>query len=264
LRAGQSPLVLAVLPFEQLDPALSQQTKELEQKLALHGLTLIHYIGVHPQTGAMHPSAHITPGVILSYADQTDPQIASFLQQFHVPVLHLLGDASMQERVGSMQATHLLQSGKRSLLFLSSDREDVQVLAMHRLRGVQQTCMQWACEQPQTCILPVLRAEACLVLRRALAQSDPPWGICCYNDEVALAALAALTDERIAIPQTAAVVGCDNIPLANWSVPALTTIAFGRDSSFDALIQTIVALSRGEVAHWQQQMTLELVQRVSA
>lgn len=264
LRAGQSQLVLAVLPFEQIDPALSLRMKELEQKLALHGLTLICHVGVHPQIGTLHPSAHITPSVILSYADQADPMIAAFLQQFHAPVLQLLGDARMQEKVGKMQADYLIQRGQRSLIFLASEREDVRFLSQHRLRGVRQACTQRECADPMVCTIPSSREEARTVLRNALASCVPPWGICCYNDEVAFAVLAALADEEIAIPRMAAVIGCDNIPLAQWSVPALTTITFDNERSLDPLIEAIVALHRGESVSWVQQETMMLVQRASA
>lgn len=264
LRSGQSRLVLAVLPFEQVDPALSRALKVLEQRLALHDLTLISYVGVHPQVGTMHPSAHITPSVLLSYADQTDPMVAAFLQQFHAPVLHLLGDARMEEKVGKMQAEYLIQSGRRSLIFLASERADVQLLSHYRFRGVQQACLQWECAEPALCVLPSAREEARAALRDTLATGVPPWGICCYNDEVAFAALATLVDENIAIPFTAAVIGCDNIPLAQWSLPALTTIAFDDEAAFDPLIEAIVALSRGESVSWQAQKALRLVKRASA
>jgi DNA-binding LacI/PurR family transcriptional regulator len=263
LRSGQSQLVLAVLPFEQLDPILSLYLKDLEQKLALHGLTLICYVGVHPQTGTLHPSTHVTPCVLLSYAPQDDPLIANFLHHFHAPVLQLLGGARAQERVGEMQADYLIQRGKHSLLFLTPEREDIQVIAHSRLRGVRQACTQWQQAAPLVCTIPSEREEARLVLRHALATCPPPWGLCCYNDEIALAALAILADEGIAIPQMAAVIGCDNIPLARWGIPALTTIAFRDEGSLDALIETIVALSRGESATWTSQRTLTLVERAS-
>ncbi|SRR5579875_504663 len=264
LRSGQSHLVLAVLPFEQIDPALSRSLKELEQRLALRGLTLLSYVGAHPQAGSMHPSTHITPSVLLSYADQDDPVMTAFLQQFHAPILHLLGDATVEEQVGKMQAEYLIQCGKHSLIFLTDEREDVQILSHYRFQGVRQACLQERCEEPVLCFLPSSREQARTIVRDALARRVPPWGICCYNDEVAFAALATLADENIAIPLTAAVVGCDDIRLAQWSRPALTTIAFHDESGPDLLIEVIVALSRGEAVSWKPQKTLTLVKRASA
>jgi DNA-binding LacI/PurR family transcriptional regulator len=264
LRAGQSPIVLAVLPFAQIDPGLSERLKEMEPKLAAHGLTLLCYIGMHVQAGLLHPSANVTPSVLLSFADRTDPLIDPFLQQFRAPVLHLLGDDRVQEEIGRMQATFLLQRGKRSLLFATSERGDVQALAERRLGGVRQVCAQAGLQAPAVCALPASRQGARTALRDLLTGCVPPWGICCYNDEVAFAALAALADEDIAVPATAAVVGCDNIPLAEFSVPALTTIAFDPEPALDPLIEAIVALSRGEPNTLVSHETLTLVPRASA
>jgi DNA-binding LacI/PurR family transcriptional regulator len=264
LRAGQSQVVLAVLPFAQIDPALSRQLKGMEPRLAAHGLTLLCYIGMHPQTGPMHPSAHVTPSVLLSFADRTDPLLTPFLEQFRAPVLHLLGNHQVQEEIGRTQATFLLQGGKRSLLFATSEREDVQELAKYRLGGVRLACAQEGLEAPAVCMLPASRQGARTVLHDCLTRQAAPWGICCYNDEVAFAVLAALADEGIAVPATAAVIGCDNIPLAEFSIPALTTLAVDRESALDPLIEAIVALSQGESISWVPQEVLTLVQRASA
>ena len=132
--------------------------------------------------------------------------IADFLEQFHAPVLQLLGGASSQEKIGEMQADYLIQRGRRSLIFLSLEREDIQVIAQHRLRGVRQVCAQRGIAEPLVCTLPSTREQARPVLRKALATCAPPWGLCCYNDEVALAALAVLADEKIPIPHAAAVI----------------------------------------------------------
>lgn len=264
LRSGQSLLVLAVLPFEQIDPGLSRRVKEIEQKLAAHGLTLICYVGVHPQTGTTHPSANVTPCVLLSYADQTDPIISAFLKQFRVPVLQLIGDAKIQERIGWTQANYLIQRGKHSLIFATSEREDVHFLSQHRLNGVRQACTQWGLADPAVCAIPSSREGARTVLRNLLLDRISPRGICCYNDEVAFAVLAALADEDIAIPMTAAVIGCDNIPLSQFSVPALTTVAFDDERSLDPLIEAIVTLCHGGSIPWVPQETLAIIQRASA
>src|SRR5262249_26339939 len=140
MRAGHSQIVLAVLPFAQIDPALSQRLKDMEPMLAAQGLTLLCYIGRHLKTGPLHPSANVTPSVLLSFADRTDPLITAFLQQFQAPIMHLLGDDRLQEEIGRMQATYLLQRRKCSILYATPERRDVQVLAERRLGGMRQVC----------------------------------------------------------------------------------------------------------------------------
>ncbi|BCL80600.1 LacI family transcriptional regulator [Ktedonobacteria bacterium brp13] len=264
LRTGQSQLVLAVLPFEQIDPALARNLKALEARLAAHGLTLLCSFGQHLRTKTTHPSFNVTPTVILSYADEADPTIAAFLAPFHVPIFSMMSPETLQQAVGRMQASYLLEHGKRQLFFIASQREDVHFLMHNRLLGVRQACAQWALESPSVCIIPSSREDGRLVLRDLLAGCAPPWGICCYNDEVAFAVIAALTDEGIAIPEGAAVIGCDDIPLAPFCIPSLTTIHFDTERTLDPLVEMIMATAHGESVNEVPQMVISVIERKSA
>src|SRR5262245_23907323 len=64
LRAGRSQIVLAVLPFELVDPGLARGLKKLEAGLAAQGFSLIWYVGAPGPPGHTHPSANLTPAVI--------------------------------------------------------------------------------------------------------------------------------------------------------------------------------------------------------
>jgi DNA-binding LacI/PurR family transcriptional regulator len=57
LRAGYSRIVLVVLQFELVDPAIARSLKELEAALAGQGFSLIWYVGLHTALGHIHPSA---------------------------------------------------------------------------------------------------------------------------------------------------------------------------------------------------------------
>lgn len=263
LRAGYSQLVLAVLPFVQIDPAIAGMLKELEMKLAERGLTLISSVGLRRQTGITHPSSNVTPGVILSFADERDPQISAFLRQFQVPVLSLLSNESFQQEIGELQASHLIRRGRDRLVFVASEREDVQFFSQNRLKGVIRTCAQWKLELPVVCGVSSSRADVRTTLSGLLTRDTRAWGMCCYNDEVAFAVIAALTDEGLAIPEDVAVIGCDDIPLAPFSIPPLTTIHFDREESLDLLVETLVATSHGTPPTDVPQATLSVIERLS-
>ena len=264
LRAGHSQIVLAVLPFEQVDPGLALGLKELEARLVEHGFTLISYVGVQQLATKIHPSANVTPGVIVSYGDEKDPAIASFLQQFQVPILPGMNNQGMQQLVGKTQVDYLLRHTQRQIVFAAPERQDVQFLVQARLKGVLQGCSKHGLEPAPVFVVPASRPAARTAIREFLTQQPSPYGICCYNDEVAFAVLAALTDEGISIPATAAVIGCDDIPLAQFSIPALTTMYFDRQQSLDPLVENIMAASRGEPTRQVPPASLKLIVRDSA
>lgn len=263
LRVGHSQIVLVVLPFEQVDPAMARNLKELEEGLAAHDFTLIWHVGLHTTSGHRHPSSNLTPAVIVSFADEGDPAIADFLQQFNVPILSMSIPANRQD-VGSMQVMYLVERGQKRIVFAAPERADVQWLVQARLDGVRQGCAAFALEPPVVQVVPSTRHAASEAITNLLSSQPLPCGICCYNDEVAFAVIAALTDAGIRIPESVSVIGCDDIPLAQFSIPSLTTIGFDKRSSLNLLIENILAASRGEPIQEMPPHSLAVIVRASA
>lgn len=263
LRAGYSQIVLVVLPFEQVDPAMAVQLKELEEGLAARGFTLIWYVGLHTASGHRHPSSNLTPAVVVSFADESDPAIAAFLKEFNVPIVSMTSSANRQT-VGKTQVTYLVERGQRYIVYAAPERSDVQWLVQARLEGVRQGCTEFALEPPSVQVVPFTRVGAGEAITKLLLEQAVPFGVCCYNDEVAFAVMAALSDAGIRMPESVAVIGCDDIPLAQFSIPPLTTISFDKRTSLDFLIENILAASRGEPIQERPPQQLAVVVRASA
>ncbi len=263
LRAGYSRIVLVVLQFEMVDPAMARSLKELEAALAGKGFSLIWYVGVHTASGHIHPSANLTPAVIVSLVDETDADISEFLRQFNVPILSMNSETSRQA-VGKAQVSYLAGRGQRRIIFAAPERRDVQWLAQARLDGVRQGCVEHALEPPTVQVVPAFRIGAREAIMHLLAQQSPPFGVCCYNDEVAFAVLAACSDASTQVPEQIAVIGCDDIPLAQLSIPSLTTITFDDSHWLATLTENILAASRGEPIREELPKPLSIVVRTSA
>ncbi|MBA3947148.1 MAG: LacI family DNA-binding transcriptional regulator [Herpetosiphonaceae bacterium] len=60
--------------------------------------------------------------------------------------------------------------------------------------------------------------------KRLLQRDDPPDGIFCANDIMALGALDAARDLRVKVPDELSVIGFDDIPAASWTAYSLTTV----------------------------------------
>jgi DNA-binding LacI/PurR family transcriptional regulator len=263
LRAGYSRIVLVVLQFEMVDPAMARSLKELEAALAEKDFSLIWYVGVHTALGHIHPSANLTPAVIVSLVDETDADIREFLHLFNVPILSMNSETS-QQPVGKAQVSYLFEHGHRRMVFATPERRDVQWLAEARLDGVRQSCAERALEPPIVQVIPAFREGAREAIMHLLSQQSPPFGVCCYNDEVAFAVLAACSDAHIQVPKSVAVIGCDDIPLAQLSTPSLTTITFDNGQWLTTLTENILAASRGEQIRETQPKPLSIVVRTSA
>ncbi|MDX1378891.1 MAG: LacI family DNA-binding transcriptional regulator [Anaerolineales bacterium] len=263
LRTGYSNLVLAVIQFEQIDPNIARDLKYLEAGLNEQGFTLICYVGWHNRQSSTHPSTNLTPAVIVSFVDARDPAEAAFLQQFNVPVLSL-NNSDSGKSVGKTQVTYLVQRGQQRIVFATTERHDVQRLAQARLNGVRQRCAELGLRPPLVQVIPSSREGSREAIAYVLAHQSPPFGICCYNDEVAFSVIAALSKSDIMVPESVAVIGCDDIPLAQFSIPSLTTIGFQNRNFLDLLIENILAASRGESIKELPPLSLSIIMRESA
>lgn len=62
-------------------------------------------------------------------------------------------------------------------------------------------------------------------VEQLLSLSEPPTAVFCYNDMTAIGALRALREAKLQVPQDMSVIGFDDIALAAYVEPPLTTIA---------------------------------------
>jgi DNA-binding LacI/PurR family transcriptional regulator len=201
--------------------------------------------------------------VIASFADETDPTVAAFLRPFNAPIVSM-SNTTFRQAVGSAQVNYLVQQGRERSVFAAPERRDVQKLAQARLDGVRQRCLELTLKPPLVQIVPLSRQGAQEAIADLLARQSPPFGVCCYNDEVAFAVIAALSDAGIDIPESAAVIGCDDIPLAQFSNPPLTTISFDTRQLLDLRIKHILAASQGELIQESPPVSLSVIVRKSA
>ena len=72
-----------------------------------------------------------------------------------------------------------------------------------------------------------------------------PVGVACYNDEVALALLAAARELGVAVPDRLAVVGVDHIPVGQLWSPPLTTV----EVDLRGMVRSIASQLRALLGH---------------
>jgi DNA-binding LacI/PurR family transcriptional regulator len=85
------------------------------------------------------------------------------------------------------------------------------------------------------------------VATRLLSRDDPPDGIFCANDLIAMGALdAARTELGIKVPEELSIIGFDDIPMAAWPGYALTTIRQPVDQLVDATLQVLMDAIRSQ------------------
>ena len=82
--------------------------------------------------------------------------------------------------------------------------------------------------------------------RRLLARRDRPTAIVTGNDLQALGVYQAAREARLHIPEDLSVVGFDDLPIARWVSPPLTTIRQPLIEMAEAAAELVLGLARGD------------------
>ena len=83
-------------------------------------------------------------------------------------------------------------------------------------------------------------------MQQLLALPSPPTGVFCYNDAAALGAMRAAHAAGLRVPQDLSVVGFDDIDLAPYFEPPLTTVAQPKREVGEKAVQLVLDLLAGD------------------
>jgi LacI family transcriptional regulator len=175
---------------------------------------------------------HRVDGLLLAAPQMEDDRRAAQLVErnlpavslHHVPgpVLAVIG--ADDELIGHMATTHLIERGHRRIATVIGPQG--RRVTQSRLRGYRSALEEAGLEFDPT-LVEDGRGEiagAVAATERLLARRPDLTAIFAQNDTMAIGVLSALRGAGRRVPQDCAVVGCDDIDMAPYTVPPLTTI----------------------------------------
>jgi DNA-binding LacI/PurR family transcriptional regulator len=135
------------------------------------------------------------------------------------------GIASDALAAGRMAAEHLISLGHRRLAFIGP-ATDVHGFRM-RERGFFQALRDAGIPLPHEWLrrTPPTVSGGQKAMKSLLASSERPTGVFCANDLIAMGALKAALTARVSVPGELSIVGCDDVEMASFVTPELTTVA---------------------------------------
>ena len=253
-RALAAGLVMARPPDTlRADPFFPSFIAGVESELSQHGYALL--LQVVPEPGAEHQSYRRlsvegrVDGVFLTdlYVDDTRPGL---LAELGLPAVIVGPDVpgSRWPSVGVDDAPgvnaaveHLVGLGHTRIAHVAGPSELVH--GRSRREAWAATLTRTGLE-PGPCVVSDFSAEAGATATRTLLElADPPTAIVYANDLMAIAGLSVAQEYGIAVPAQLSVTGFDNIDLAGYVTPPLTSVRtdpylWGRTAA-DALLDLI-------------------------
>jgi LacI family transcriptional regulator len=159
---------------------------------------------------------------------------------------------------------HLAQLGHRRIAIIGGSPRNFD--AAERLRGYRAALREAALERvPEWEVHGDFGERSGHQAARALLRLEPcPSAIFAANDAMAIGALSALREAKVRVPQDVAVVGFDDIPMARYMNPPLTTVHVDIGDLGQRATQRLIGRLNGTVTNARQQtVSASLVVRSS-
>lgn len=238
LRRGRSG-VLGLLVPEIASPYFSELAALLTEAAEQRGWTL----SIDQTTGDADRerrlldggAAQAVDGLIVSPWALSPAEIA---QRGDVVPLVLLGERGAGGEVdyvgvdnvaAAVAATgHLIERGRRRIAAIGLQPHLSNDTARQRLEGYRRALAaadMTADPALEVAVQALHRSDGAEALQQLLSLDDPPDGVFCFNDQLALGALRAAHDAGLRVPADLAVIGFDDIEDGAYSIPSLTTVA---------------------------------------
>lgn len=160
-------------------------------------------------------------------------------------------------------ATHLIRLGHRRIAILSGP--DTSTSIQDRMKGYQRAILEHGLSLPEGWILrgDLRPASALELAGRLLSARQRPTAILAANDQMAIATIRAALKLELRVPEDLSVVGFDNIELASYVSPALTTMGLPLYQMGVAAAEIAIRLLAGTSGKEEAWFTPELIVRES-
>lgn len=227
LVSGRSDTVVVLLPNTTFGSNLQDAVDEaVSSTMPLGGNVVVRFAGDTPQATFDAINA-LRPLAVLAFSPLTAEDRAS-LEAAGTIVVPGRSQATASEHLpdgglGSLQARELFRDGPRQLWFaaLSDRRQDT--YGPGRFDTLALYCAQHSLPAPRRIAVPLTIPGAMESLAAVLSDGAPA-AVACYNDDVALALLAAARELEVDVPRRLSVVGVDHTAVGQLWSPRLTTI----------------------------------------
>lgn len=228
--------VFARADTDQSDPFFSEISRALETELLRQGFIMKYSIynkGLPQSVLETFLKNEKVDGVII--LGRPDKKIINLVCKYNKYVVYvglnkIDGDIDQVicdgYEAGMLALKHLEGIGIRKIFYLGETKSEARYKAYKdfmRQRGFSREVDEYTIESSFR--LQTAYDKMKIFLKKKIL----PEGLFCGNDLAALGAIKALTEENIKIPKNISVIGIDDIAMAGFSVPMLTTVSIPKE-----------------------------------
>lgn len=149
------------------------------------------------------------------------------------------------EQGAYMATKYLMERGHRRIGFISGDLERMSF--WQRLQGYKRALQEIGITVDQRLIQTGGLEQGYEHVRRLLLLKDRPTAIFAANDINAIHGYKAIQEFNLKIPDDISVIGFDDIDLAKYAIPSLTTIRVYKEELGSIGVRILLQLIKGEI-----------------
>lgn len=157
-------------------------------------------------------------------------------------------DRGWMSEAAELQLAHLHRRGHSSIAFAHPATPGLLALSQAKAETTRQRALRRGMALESSFRVGDDRASTTEAVRAWREDHPDTTALICFNDDVGLAVLAALTDLGIAVPSEVALIGTDDAPSARYAVPAMTTLRSDATIGAEHLARALVAAMHGAEA----------------
>ena len=274
LRSAKSRLMGAVIPT--LSHAIyARMIESMQGRLSMAGVSLLHVaVGYDLKLEAQHIRLLLEQGVegLALVGAHHRPESFRLLRDREIPFIttYAVGGPGLSfvgfdnAKAGGMAARFLIDLGHRKLAMLAgitrnNDR------AADRVRGFLDAAGQLGVAKAEIEVVeaPYRMDSGEAALGVILDRRPDTTAVFCGSDILAVGALKACRDRGLHVPDDLSVVGFDNLEVAEYLSPALTTIAIPGDMMGVRAADFLLADPAGRELHARVELPTQLIVRAT-
>lgn len=170
---------------------------------------------------------------------------------------------SDQQQTSAAAVAELIARGHRDIAFITGSLDSP--TGRERLAGYRAALTQHQIPVKESLIIggKWQAQQGVAAVETLLAQGSRFSAIVASNDDMAVGALKALAAHHIRVPQQVSVLGFDDIPLAPYTVPALSSVKMPVTAMIQETIERLISMLDGGEMRNRKTFTGELIVRES-
>ncbi|WP_409306728.1 HTH-type transcriptional regulator GalR [Pectobacterium sp. B1J-3] len=255
--AHQSTETLGIVVADVSDPFFGTMVKSVEHVAQAAGKFLLIGNGYHnaeqEKKAIEQLIRHRCAGLVVHAKMIADRELEALMS--HIPDMVLINRTlpgyenrcvALDDRYGSWLATrHLIQEGHQKIGFLCSNHQISD--SSDRLQGYKDALREHGIEPDERLISRATPDEPGgeSAMMALLSRGAKMTAVVCYNDSMAAGALSVLSDNSIHVPQDMSVVGFDDVLIARYLRPRLTTVHYPVSAMSIHAAELAISLSQG-------------------